>query len=154
MIKASVPFRMFEVTFRRSNQYSNYVLGREYRVEEGLIVREGFDDDYTGDWEHDITDLYERRNYKGVTMFCVFDYETKELVRSAKDDSVMFYSSLEVAYEDQNVGSEEDFNLSYLIFEVPDLKAGEVKADIKRQPATFNQALKQTDKQEGWSTSK
>lgn len=144
-LNVSEPFRMMEHKYSRMSYYEDYVIAREHgpRGNSECVAREGYDSCSHGEWNLDEYHPLSRRAYQeGVTMFVVFDYETKELVKRADTDEVMFYTSLNYAYEDSDVQDENDFNSKYLIFEVPEMKKNEVAVDVLRKPKTFANALK------------
>lgn len=138
-IKAQQPYRVERDTYVSRYYADNYVIRRESDNDASYTISEG-DFSSDGDSEFSDSELYEPRTYEGVTMFVVFDYETKELIRNDRNDEVMFYSSVRNAYEDQDT-DESEFNSRFCIFKVPELKKYEVKPSSSRSKS-FSTALK------------
>ncbi len=159
LVNVSKPYRMMEYKYSRSSSYyEDRVLAREHgsRASDECVISEGYDSVGEGYWEFDESDILNRRAYnnEGVTMFCVFEYETKELIKRSDNGETMLYSSLRHAYEDQEdvIDSEDEFNAKFLIFEVPEIKKTEVKPDVAVKAKTFAGALKKTSTEGGWHT--
>ena len=147
LLNVAKPYRMFENKYVRNDYYEDFVLMQEHGSRnDSFIITEGYDNAYSVDWEFEESVIYGNRvsfQERGAVMFCVFCYDTKELVRHEITKEVMFYSDLGHAYEDNyHGGDEKQFNKDYLIFEVPDLKKNEVKASEVSKPKSFASALK------------